>query len=503
MSTNTWSLLLVEPDLDDAELARRILTQELDGCQVCIATDAVGYATHFADGEFSAVISELDLGWGSGTEVLTSFAQRKPDTRLILFARKLPSDIQRLSNEIGLAGYAEKSGAGFLRLPHLVKAALDDERSNDGGEIFWTLAMEELEAPALTALRDGRILEANRLAARVFGYRNRDDLLGLKLAVLFDSSSRSSSEEDEFLGQLRTLGSEDVKRLEMVAVPARDPLGVGRRRLVGWPIPNSPRVAFVYHALAHVDTEIAAAREEHKHQAYTELLHAVSHDLQEPLQLILRHAKVLRDAYGKKLDDNGARFVDNLLSNSGRMQSMLDDLLEFSRIGRMETAVSEVDLNAVVGEIVDLYQPRLAEIGGQVQCKELPKVVADRGQMIRLFQNLIGNAIKFHGANPLVVLIEARRKEGYSELIVEDNGIGIDAAESDAIFGMFRRLHTQDEYPGNGIGLATCRRIVRLHGGEIWARPSESRNRGMVVHFTLPCTLYSFDANIEESRITN
>jgi signal transduction histidine kinase len=360
-SKNTWSLLLVEPDSDDAELARRILTQELDGCQVCIATDAVGYAKHFADGELSAVISELDLGWGSGTEVLASFAQRKPDTRLILFARKLPSDIQRLSNEIGLTGYAEKSGAGFLRLPHLVKAAPEDGRSSEGGEILWTLE-------------------------------------------------------------------------------------------------------------------------------YTELLHAVSHDLQEPLQLILRHAKLLRDVYGKKLDDNGVRFVDNLFNNSRRMQSMLDDLLEFSRIGRMETGASEVDLNAVVREVIDLYQPRLAEIEGQVQCKELPKVVADRGQMIRLFQNLIGNAIKFHGADPLVVLIEARHEEGYLELIVEDNGIGIDAADRDAIFGMFKRLHTQDEYPGNGIGLATCRRIVSLHGGEIWARPSESHNRGMVVHFSLPRT---------------
>ena len=251
------------------------------------------------------------------------------------------------------------------------------------------------------------------------------------------------------------------------------------------------------------NTEISSASEKHKQQEYTELLHAVSHDLQEPLQLILRHAKVLRDAYGKKLDDNGARFVDNLLNNSRRMQSMLDDLLEFSRIGRMETGASEVDLNAVVREVIDLYQLRLAEIEGQVQCKELSKVVADRGQMIRLFQNLIGNAIKFHGANPLVVLIEARHEEGYLELIVEDNGIGIDAADSDVIFGMFKRLHTQDEYPGNGIGLAICRRIVSLHGGEIWARPSESRNRGMAVHFTLPRTPCSFEASIEEACVIN
>ncbi len=119
MSKNPCRLLLIEPDPGDAELASRILTQALEGCQVCIAPDAISYAKHFADGGFSAVISELELGWSSGTEIFASFAQLHPGTRLILFTRKLPPDIERLRNKIGLAGYAEKSSAGFLRLPDL------------------------------------------------------------------------------------------------------------------------------------------------------------------------------------------------------------------------------------------------------------------------------------------------------------------------------------------------------------------------------------------------
>ena len=272
MSKNPCRLLLIEPDPGDAELASRILTQTLEGCQVCIAPDAISYAKHFAVGGFSTVISELELGWSSGTEILASFAQRHPGTRLILFTSKLPPDIERLRKKIGLAGYAEKSSTGFLRLPDLANAVPEDEPSHEGGEILWTQTIEQLEEPSLTVMKDGRILEANRAAARVFGYPKPDDLLGLRLSGLFDSPRHSIPGEDELFRQLRTLGLEGVKRLELMAAPAEDPLRVGRKRLVGWPIPNSPRIAVIYHTLAHADTEISSAENGEHQQAYTQLL---------------------------------------------------------------------------------------------------------------------------------------------------------------------------------------------------------------------------------------
>jgi chemotaxis family two-component system sensor kinase Cph1 len=105
--------------------------------------------------------------------------------------------------------------------------------------------------------------------------------------------------------------------------------------------------------------------------------------------------------------------------------------------------------------------------------------------MVRLFQNLIGNAIKFHSDDPLEVNISTHRKGHTVELVVEDNGIGVDASATDSIFNMFKRLHTQDEYPGTGMGLALCRRIASLHGGTIWATPRTKPERGLSVHFTI------------------
>ena len=153
----------------------------------------------------------------------------------------------------------------------------------------------------------------------------------------------------------------------------------------------------------------------------------------------------------------------------------------------MASIVNEVDLNAVVQHVVSMFQSRLSEIGGRVRCADLPKTLADHGQMIRLFQNLIGNAIKFRSDDSLDVHIGSRINENCLEIVVKDNGIGIAPSSANSIFKMFKRFHTQGEYSGNGMGLALCQRIVTLHGGKIWARPRALPKSGLAIHFTI-CT---------------
>jgi signal transduction histidine kinase len=360
----------------------------------------------------------------------------------------------------------------------------EDVPHERAGAILWSQALQRMAEPSLTVLNDGKILEANLPAARVLGYSDPTGLRGSRLSDVLDLDP-SGPGADELLVELRANAESDNGFL-LLAAPTRDPLGVGKKELVMWPINGGSRFAMIYHALGRPGGDAEAAPSDDHRLAYADLLYAVSHDLQEPLQLITRYAKVLEEARGRDLGGKAAQFLTTLLGNANRMQSMLDDLLEFARLERA-SALTTLDLQELVRNVVSLFQPKLKEIGGRVRWKDLPQVVADRAQIARVLQNLIGNCIKFHGDEPLDVRIASRAQNDCVELVVEDNGIGIDPAKADVIFGMFKRLHTQAEYPGTGMGLAICRRIVGLHGGRIWARPKSKSSHGLAVHFTL-CT---------------
>lgn len=234
------------------------------------------------------------------------------------------------------------------------------------------------------------------------------------------------------------------------------------------------------------DTPQPATEAERYREEYQQFLYAVSHDLQEPLQLSARYANLLLHDHGEELAPHGRQILNNLVTSSQRAQAMLDDLLTFTRLGFRDADHAPVDLNTLVGEILDTYQTQLNDIGADVVVHQLPTVRGDRLQLSRVLQNLIGNAIKFRGDQPLQLQIGARDEADQWRIAVKDNGIGIDSEQLERIFGMFQRLHTTAEFPGNGMGLAICKRIVENHGGRIWARSWP--NKGSSFYFTLPKT---------------
>ena len=486
MANPSCRLLLIDSDPADAELASKLLSQAFDDCQLVTVTDAVAFAQQLAAGGFSAVISEQSLGWASGTEVLASFSRQYPNTRTILFASTIPADIHKIQQQIGLSAYAQKSSAGFLHLPEVVRSTLQTEHPMEGSTELWSQTVRRLDEPALTILADGRVVEANTAAASVLGYQQAEDLAGLRLLSLLELDPNSLSEDEDLLTRLESLVNGLADPVDARAKPMKDVKKIGRRRLMIWPIPDSGRLAVLYHG--HTAAPVQSSSDSEFKDQYEQLLYAVSHDLQEPLQLVTRHAALLLDAYQDGLDETGTRFIHNLADNAKLMQSMLDDLLEYSRIGRLGPILAEVDLNEVVDEVLTLYRPKLRELGGQIRKAGLPTVMADRGQMTRLFQNLVGNAIKFHGDKKPVITISAAVNEDSWELAVKDNGIGIEPDQLDKIFTMFKRLHPQDQVPGNGMGLALCERIVKAHGGRIWARSRGKQSGGVAFHFTLDKT---------------
>jgi signal transduction histidine kinase len=212
--------------------------------------------------------------------------------------------------------------------------------------------------------------------------------------------------------------------------------------------------------------------------------YVASHDLQEPLRMVATYTQLLAERYQGKLDESADKYIHYAVDGALRMQKLVQDLLAFSRVGRQGTELCSTDCKNVVEEALQNLERALQESGAAVTYDQLPVVMADGSQLTQIFQNLIGNAIKFRGPAQPVIQIKAEMVTKEWVISVEDNGIGIAAEHVDSVFVIFRRLHTREEYSGNGIGLSICKKIVERHGGRIWA---ESKlGHGSKIKFTLP-----------------
>ena len=213
--------------------------------------------------------------------------------------------------------------------------------------------------------------------------------------------------------------------------------------------------------------------------------YVASHDLKEPLILLSAYARMLGERHGDDLDEEGRTFLGHVREEAARMKSMIDDLLDYSRVQTSAEAESPVELSVALETALRTLAPRIEETGAQVDVEgDLPVVSGSPAQFERLFRNLVGNAIKFRGDEPPRVTISADRGNGEWVVSVRDNGIGIDPAKADRIFEVFQRLHSQEQYAGTGMGLAICKRVVERHGGRIWVEPGPGG--GSVFTFALP-----------------
>jgi signal transduction histidine kinase len=212
--------------------------------------------------------------------------------------------------------------------------------------------------------------------------------------------------------------------------------------------------------------------------------YVASHDLQEPLRMVSTFTQLLAERYRGKLDENADKFIGYASEGAQRMQVLIQDLLAFSRISRNGFTSVRVDCNAVLQEVLQALAPAIEESGTLVTHGDLPAVWADHTHVAQLFQNLIGNAIKFHGKDSPAISVHAEKKGEYWLFNVTDNGIGIAPEYLENVFVVFQRFHARSEYPGNGIGLAICKKIVEHYGGKIWVEsPAGS---GSTFKFTLP-----------------
>jgi two-component system, sensor histidine kinase and response regulator len=212
--------------------------------------------------------------------------------------------------------------------------------------------------------------------------------------------------------------------------------------------------------------------------------YAASHDLQEPLRMVATYTQLLAERYQGKLDSDADKFIHYAVDGAVRMQKLVQDLLAFSRVGRPGMVLESTNCNSVLEGVLKNLEGAIQESGAVVEHTQLPLVMADSSQLAQVFQNLIGNAIKFHGSEPPAIRVEAKRQRKDWVFSVDDNGIGISPEHAEDVFVIFRRLHTRADYPGNGIGLSICKKIVEQHGGRIWVE--SGLGHGSTFKFTLP-----------------
>lgn len=326
----------------------------------------------------------------------------------------------------------------------------------------------------------GHIALANRRAEHLFEYAP-GRLAGISVAALLPAGAREG--HAPLMARVfaereaRPMGAgRDIQALKSDGTTI--PVEIGLSPI---DLPEGP------HVLASViDITDRQRRDDELRRSNADLeqfAYVASHDLQEPLRMVSSYTSLLAQRYKGQLDERADKYIFYAVDGAQRMQRLVADLLAYSRVGSEGKPMHEVDAEEVLAQVVHTLGPRLRETGGRVTAGPLPRVMADGGQLYQLFQNLVGNALKFHADAPPEVMVSATCTEGSCTFAVKDNGIGLDPRYADRIFQMFQRLHERGRYGGSGIGLAIAKRILERHGGRIWV--DSAPGCGSTFYFTL------------------
>jgi PAS domain S-box-containing protein len=391
-----------------------------------------------------------------------------------LFGRR--KDGTEVPIEIGLNPI--ESPQGLFTLASIIDIT-ERKRADELQERLVAIVEHSEDAIISTSL-DGVITSWNGAAERLFGF-SAIEVIGKPGAVLLPESQTD----------------EDLQMLERIRVGERIPnLETLRRRKDGREIDVSLTLSPMHDAFgtiigaAMIARDITALRRKdaelrRSNAELEQFAYIASHDLQEPLRMVANYTELLGQRYRGKLDAKADTYIHYAVDGAKRMQQLVADLLAYSRVGSQGKPIGPVSAGAVLDVVLDSIRGAVRDAGAVVEIPEpLPTVHADEVQLRQLFQNLLGNAIKFRGEEPPRIVVAAVVRSGSWLFSVKDNGIGLEETYTDRIFQMFQRLHERGRYEGSGIGLTIAKRIVERHGGRIWVKSTPGN--GATFFFTLP-----------------
>lgn len=502
MAGRTMRVLVVEDSATLAQIYRINLSRH--GFQSEWVTSLVETIARLRDPGIDIILLDLSLPDSHGIDTFFRVHAQSEETPIVVLSSFDDESTAMQALKGGAQDYLIKGRATDEAIIRCLRYSM--ERAQIETELRQSEKMTRLilenSYDAFWAIDEaGEIIGWNRQAEATFGYM-RDEVIGKTLAETiviprFLESHMRIVEEMVHTGSSRILNHRDeilLKRKDGIEVPIE---------LVVFKVEVGDRYTFC--AFAHDITERRAIDErtrllneelESRVQERTEELarsnaelhqfaKIASHDLQEPLRTVEGYATLLAKRYKGQMDADADEFIEYILDGTTRMVQLIHDVLNHASIGTNEhKPVQVVDVRAVVDQAMKNLDMTIKESGAQITVGELPSVLGNKTELVQLFQNLIGNAIKYRG-EVVTPVINISSEENVHEWVfsVEDNGIGIDPKYSEKIFDMFSRLHGKTQYSGTGIGLAICKKIVETHGGRIWVQSAPGT--GSIFLFTL------------------
>jgi len=404
--------------------------------------------------------------------------------------RRIAGDWERI---FSYGGSLVRDEQGQPLLAVLTITDITERKQADEAKSQLAAIVEFSDDAILSKDLDGIIRTWNAGAERLLGYR-AEEIIGQPIARLLPPERRE--EEDEIVRRLRR--GEYVEHFETVRV-AKDgrrvevsatisPLRAADGRMIGASkiLRDITKLKRAEAALRQVNEKLQEQAEElaATNKDLEQFAYIASHDLQEPLRAVGGFLTLLQQRYRGRLDEKADSYINAAVEGATRMQALINGLLEYSRVGTRGNVPTPAPAGLALQEALENLQTLIQESGAVIAADPLPVVPADAAQLTHVFQNLIANAITFRSERTPEIQVGSRREDGAWLFWVRDNGIGIEPQYHERIFMIFQRLHTRTKYPGTGIGLSICKRIVERHGGKIWVESQPGQ--GATFYFTLP-----------------
>ena len=429
---------------------------------------------------------------------------------------RLAKDGRRIDVSLSISPIKDNAG-NIIGVSKIARDITERKRAEEAlhqSEAIKAAMLESSLDAIITIDREGKVIEANPTVEQVFGY-TREEMLGKEMAALIIPPSLRDQHRHGLVRYLAT-GEGPVlgKRIELMAMHADGKefpveLAISPIRSRGKPmftgyvrdITERKRAEqALYQLNAELEMRVAERTAELKGVNETlektvkeltrsnsdleQFAYVSSHDLQEPLRMVTSYVQLLDRRYKHKFDETARQYMDFAIDGAIRMKALVTDLLTYARVGGENTGFEPVNSAAIVSEAIKNLKALVKESGATISVDPLPQIYGSRTELLQLFQNLINNAIKYRRNVPPVIHVGVSEESGQHVFSVTDNGIGIDPKYFDRIFMIFQRLHDRSTYPGTGIGLALCKKIVERHGGKLLL--TSQAGRGSTFYFSIP-----------------